>query len=86
MSLKSKFTLIVLSATLAVYTIAGAWLATRAQQPANDPGGSTELFESVLQLSRAIMLMSQTWKRFAAGALRGLAYGLDPTRHTSPEQ
>jgi len=38
MSFKSKFTLIVLSATLAVYTIAGAWLATRAQQPANDPG------------------------------------------------
>ena len=37
MSFKSKFTLIALSASLAVYTISGAWLATRAQQPAKVP-------------------------------------------------
>src|SRR6059036_898880 len=49
MSFKSKFALIILSASLAAYTIAGAWLATRAQQPANDPGAQQRIFESVLQ-------------------------------------
>ncbi len=49
MSFKSKFTMIVLSASLALYSIAGAWLATRAQQPANDPNSQQRIFESVLQ-------------------------------------
>jgi len=57
MSFKSKFTLIVLSATLAVYTIAGAWLATRAQQPANDPGAQQKIFESVLHVAVAHQLV-----------------------------
>src|SRR6266566_2969788 len=68
MSFKSKFLMIVLSASLAMYSIAGAWLATRAQQPANDPNAQQKIFESVLQHIQNVR----------AGALRGLAYGLDP--------
>jgi carboxyl-terminal processing protease len=78
MSFKSKFTLIVLSATLAVYTIAGAWLATRAQQPANDPGAQQKIFESVLQHIQNDYVDEPNMEKVRAGALRGLAYGLDP--------
>ena len=78
MSFKSKFTLIVLSATLAVYTIAGAWLATRAQQPANDPGAQQKIFESVLKHIQDDYVDEPNMEKVRAGALRGLAYGLDP--------
>jgi carboxyl-terminal processing protease len=78
MSFKSKFTLIVLSASLAVYTIAGAWLATRAQQPANDPGAQQKIFESVLQHIQNDYVDEPNMEKVRAGALRGLAYGLDP--------
>ena len=78
MSLKSKFTLIVLSASLAVYTIAGAWLATRAQQPSNDPGAQQKIFESVLQHIQDDYVDAPNMEKVRAGALRGLAYGLDP--------
>lgn len=87
MSLKSKFTLILLSATLAVYTIAGAWLATRAQQPANDPGAQQKLFESVLQHIQNDYVDEPNMEKVRAGALRGLAYGLDPySTYLTPEQ
>ena len=69
MSFKSKFTLIALSASLAVYTIAGAWLATRAQQT---------IFESVLQHIQNDYVDEPNMEKVRAGALRGLAYGLDP--------
>src|SRR6202163_4747454 len=78
MSFKSKFTLIVLSASLAVYTIAGGWLATRAQQPANDPGAQQKIFESVLQHIQNDYVDEPNMEKVRAGALRGLAYGLDP--------
>ena len=78
MSFKSKFILIVLSATLAVYTIAGAWLATRAQQPANDPGAQQKIFESVLKHIQDDYVDEPNMEKVRAGALRGLAYGLDP--------
>src|SRR5882672_11218866 len=87
MSFKSKFTLIVLSATLAVYTIAGAWLATRAQQPANDPGAQQKTFESVLQHIQNDYVDEPNMEKVRAGALRGLAYGLDPySTYLTPEQ
>ena len=87
MSFKSKFTLIVLSATLAVYTIAGAWLATRAQQPANDPGAQQKIFESVLKHIQDDYVDEPNMEKVRAGALRGLAYGLDPySTYLSPEQ
>src|SRR5258708_12819806 len=78
MSFKSKFTLIILSATLAVYTIAGAWLATRAQQPANDPGAQQKIFESVLKHIQGDYVDEPNMEKVCAGAFRGLAYGLDP--------
>ena len=87
MSLKSKFTLIVLSATLAVYTIAGAWLATRAQQPANDPGAQQKIFESVLLHIQNDYVDEPNMEKVRAGALRGLAYGLDPySTYLTPDQ
>ena len=87
MSFKSKFTLIVVSASLAVYTIAGAWLATRAQQPANDPGAQQKIFESVLQHIQNDYVDEPNMEKVRAGALRGLAYGLDPySTYLTPDQ
>lgn len=78
MSFKNKFALIALSATLALYTIAGGWLATRAQQPANDPGAQKKIFESVLNHIQNDYVDEPNMEKVRAGALRGLAYGLDP--------
>jgi carboxyl-terminal processing protease len=87
MSFKSKFALIVASASLAVYTIAGAWLATRAQQPANDPGAQLRIFESVLQHIQNDYVDEPNMEKVRAGALRGLAYGLDPySTYLTPDQ
>src|SRR5712691_12836453 len=87
MSFKNKFALIALSATLAVYTIAGGWLATRAQQPANDPGAQQKIFESVLKHIQDDYVDEPNMEKVRAGALRGLAYGLDPySTYLTPEQ
>src|SRR5256885_10578895 len=87
MSFKSKFLMIVLSASLAMYSIAGAWLATRAQQPANDPGAQQKIFESVLQHIQNDYVDEPNMAKVRAGALRGLAYGLDPySTYLTPEQ
>jgi len=87
MSFKTKFALIILSASLATYTIAGAWLATRAQQPANDPGAQQRIFESVLQHIQNDYVDEPNMEKVRAGALRGLAYGLDPySTYLTPEQ
>src|SRR5215813_4316074 len=87
MSFKSKFMMIVLSASLAMYSIAGAWLATRAQQPANDPDSQRRIFESVLQHIQNDYVDEPNMEKVRAGALRGLAYGLDPySTYLTPEQ
>ena len=87
MSLQRKFILILLSATLSVYAIAGAWLASRAQQPANDPGSQQKIFESVLQHIQNDYVDEPNMEKVRAGALRGLAYGLDPySTYLTPEQ
>jgi carboxyl-terminal processing protease len=78
MSFKRKFTMISLSAALALYTIAGAWLATRAQQPSNNPDAQQRIFESVLQHIQNDYVDEPNMEKVRAGALRGLAYGLDP--------
>ena len=70
--------MIVLSASLAMYSIAGAWIATRAQQPANDPNAQQKIFESVLQHIQNDYVDEPNMEKVRAGALRGLAYGLDP--------
>src|SRR5215813_5808926 len=87
MSFKSKFMMIVLSASLAMYSIAGAWLATRAQQPAIDPDSQRRIFESVLQHIQNDYVDEPNMEKVRAGALRGLAYGLDPySTYLTPDQ
>src|SRR6185503_19972476 len=87
MSFKSKFVMIVMSASLAMYSIAGAWLATRAQQPAKDPDSQRRIFESVLQHIQNDYVVEPNMEKVRAGALRGLAYGLDPySTYLRPEQ
>lgn len=87
MSFKSKFLMIVMSASLALYSIAGAWLATRAQQPSNDPDSQRRIFESVLQHIQNDYVDEPNMEKVRAGALRGLAYGLDPySTYLTPDQ
>lgn len=78
MSFRSKFALILLSASLALYTVVGGWISTRAQQPANDPNAQLRIFESVLQHIQNDYVDEPNMEKVRAGALRGLAYGLDP--------
>src|SRR5260370_28657913 len=78
MSFKTKFTLVALSAALASYTIIGGWLATRAQQPANDPNSQQRIFESVLKHIQDDYVDEPNMEKVRAGAWRGWAYGLDP--------
>src|SRR5678815_2936014 len=78
MSLRTKFILILASATLTIYTVVGGWISTRAQQPANDPNAQLRIFESVLQHIQNDYVDEPNMDKVRAGALRGLAYGLDP--------
>ena len=87
MSFRTKFILILLSATLTVYTVVGGWISTRAQQPANDPNAQLRIFESVLQHIQNDYVDEPNMDKVRAGALRGLAYGLDPySTYLTPEQ
>src|SRR3954452_1836634 len=78
MSFRTKFSLIVFSAFLALYAVVGGWLSTKAQQPANDPGAQLRIFENVLQHIQSDYVDEPNMEKVRAGALRGLAYGLDP--------
>src|SRR5512132_2266378 len=78
MSFRTKFALILGSATLALYTLVGGLLSSRAQQPANDPNAQLKIFESVLQHIQNDYVDEPNMEKVRAGALRGLAYGLDP--------
>jgi carboxyl-terminal processing protease len=87
MSFRTKFALILVSATLAVYTVVGGWISTRAQQPANNPNDQLRIFESVLQHIQNDYVDEPNMEKVRAGALRGLAYGLDPySTYLTPEQ
>ena len=87
MSFRTKFALILMSATLALYTVVGGWISTRAQQPANDPNAQMRIFESVLQHIQNDYVDDPNMEKVRAGALRGLAYGLDPySTYLTPEQ
>lgn len=86
MSFRSKFALVVLSASLALYTVVGGWISTRAQQQ-NDPGAQLRIFENVLQHIQNDYVDEPNMDKVRAGALRGLAYGLDPySTYLTPEQ
>jgi carboxyl-terminal processing protease len=87
MSFRTKFILILLSASLTLYTVVGGWISTRAQQPANDPNAQLRIFESVLQHIQSDYVDEPNMDKVRAGALRGLAYGLDPySTYLTPEQ
>src|SRR5882762_7658269 len=78
MSFRTKFILILLSATLSLYAVVGGWISTSAQQPANDPNAQLRIFENVLQHIQNDYVDEPNMEKVRAGALRGLAYGLDP--------
>jgi len=87
MSFRTKFILTLLSATLTLYTAVGGWISTRAQQPANDPNAQLRIFESVLQHIQSDYVDEPNMDKVRAGALRGLAYGLDPySTYLTPDQ
>lgn len=77
MSFRTKFLLVVFSATLALYAVIGGWMSTRAQQQ-NDPGAQLRIFGSVLQHIQDDYVDEPDLAKVRAGAMRGLAYGLDP--------
>ena len=77
MSFRGKFALVVFSATLALYAVAGGLLSGTAQQQ-NDPGAQLRIFESVLHHIQTDYVDEPDLGKVRAGALRGLAYGLDP--------
>jgi carboxyl-terminal processing protease len=78
MSFRSKFLLVVFSATLALYAVVGGWMSIRAQHQQNDPGAQLRIFESVLKHIQDDYVDEPDLNKVRAGALRGLAYGLDP--------
>jgi carboxyl-terminal processing protease len=87
MSFRTKFALILASATLALYTVVGGWISTRAQQPSNDPNAQLRIFESVLRHIQDDYVDEPNMEKVRAGALRGLAYGLDPySTYLTPDQ
>lgn len=87
MSFRSKFALVVLSASVALYAFIGSWMGnTRAQQQ-NDPDAQRRIFESVLQHIQNDYVDEPNMDKVRAGALRGLAYGLDPySTYLTPDQ
>ena len=89
MSFRTKFILILASATLTLYTVVGGLISSRAQQqqPANDPNAQLRIFESVLQHIQNDYVDEPNMDKVRAGALRGLAYGLDPySTYLTPDQ
>ncbi len=78
MSFRGKFLIIMLSAIIAVYAVFGGFLRNFAQQPINDAGAQMRIFDSVLQHIQNDYVDVPNLEKVRGGALRGLAYGLDP--------
>jgi carboxyl-terminal processing protease len=79
MSFRNKFILVIISATLSLYAMVGGLMSSRAQQQQqNDPGTQLRIFQSVLQHIQNEYVDEPDLNKVRAGALRGLAYGLDP--------
>ncbi len=81
MSYRGKFLVGIISAAIAVYAVVGGLLGTwqtQAQQPINDAGAQIRIFESVLQHIQNDYVDEPNLEKVRAGALRGLANGLDP--------
>lgn len=82
MSYRGKFFIVLVSAAIAIYAVFGGLLRnfspTFAQQPINDAGAQIRIFESVLQHIQNDYVDEPNLEKVRAGALRGLAGGLDP--------
>lgn len=82
MSFRGKLILVSISMIIALYAITGGILgnffSSYAQQPINDSGAQLRIFESVLQHIQNDYVDEPNLEKVRAGALRGLAYGLDP--------
>ncbi|MGI8469497.1 MAG: S41 family peptidase [Pyrinomonadaceae bacterium] len=78
MSYRNKFIVAMASAAIALYAVIGGFMATRAQQSVNDAGAQMRIFESVLQHIQNDYVDEPNLEKVRAGALRGLANGLDP--------
>jgi carboxyl-terminal processing protease len=81
MSFRNKFLFSVFSVLIAIYALAGSLIggfATRAQQPINDAGAQLRIFESVLKHIQDDYVDEPDLAKVRAGAMRGLANGLDP--------
>lgn len=83
MKFRGKFAIAFFSAALAFFAFLGLmisnnWFSSRAQQPINNPGAQIRIFESVLQHIQNDYVDEPDLEKVRAGALRGLADGLDP--------
>jgi carboxyl-terminal processing protease len=78
MSFRGKLIIAFISAAIAIYAVVGGILGTFAQQPINDAGAQMRIFESVLQHIQNDYVDEPNLEKVRGGALRGLAYGLDP--------
>ncbi|MGI9035022.1 MAG: S41 family peptidase [Pyrinomonadaceae bacterium] len=78
MSYRNKFIIAMASAAIALYAVIGGFMATNAQQPINDAGAQMRIFSSVLQHIQNDYVDEPNLGKVRAGALRGLANGLDP--------
>lgn len=81
MSYRGKFFIVMVSVAISLYAVFGGILKnfpSFAQQPINDSGAQVRIFESVLQHIQNDYVDEPNLEKVRAGALRGLAYGLDP--------
>src|SRR5688500_12368584 len=91
MSYRSKYFIVFASVGLSLYALLpgllGSFYPAFAQQPINDAGAQIRIFESVLQHIQNDYVDEPNLEKVRAGALRGLAYGLDPySSYLTPEQ
>ena len=82
MSFRSKLILVFVSVVISLYAmlpgLIGNFFPTFAQQQVNDAGSQIRIFESVLQHIQNDYVDEPNLDKVRSGALRGLAYGLDP--------
>lgn len=93
MSFRGKLWVLMISGAIAAYAVVGGspfigtMLTTSAQQTVNDPNSQMRIVESVLQHIQNDYVDEPNMDKVRAGALRGLAYGLDPySTYLTPEQ
>lgn len=88
MTFRGKFLVVLVSMVIAFYAMSNVFyngfstvhslFTASAQQPINDAGSQIRIFESVLQHIENDYVDPPNLEKVRAGALRGLAYGLDP--------